>query len=179
MPKKTKENRYLVYKYISPSGKIYIGQTCRPIKVRAGSNGINYRGSKAFYKAILKYGLSNFTIDIVASDLSFEEANYLEKYLIAFYHSSDKRFGYNITEGGDGSLGHPHKLTEKQLEKMRKGLINNKHLSKPVLCVETGITYPSIEEVHRQLGLDQSSVRKCATGVNYKTVGGYHWKYVA
>ena len=179
MPKKTKDNSYSVYKYTSPTGKIYIGQTCRPMKVRAGSNGINYRGCKLFYRAIMKYGLSNFTVDIVASDLSFGEANWLEKYLIAYYHSNEKKYGYNITGGGDGSLGNPHQLTKEQHEKMRRGLMNRKDLSKPLVCVETGIVYPSSEEAHRQLGIDQSSIRKCLRGYKYKTAGGYHWRYVA
>lgn len=48
--------------------------------------------------------------------------------------------------------------------------------SKKVLCVETGIIYPSLMEAYRQTGADHSHIIKCCKG-KYKTAGGYHWQY--
>jgi hypothetical protein len=53
-----------------------------------------------------------------------------------------------------------------------------KTLSKKVKCVETGEVFESTHEVERKTGLNQSNICQCCRGKNYKTVGGYHWKYV-
>lgn len=50
--------------------------------------------------------------------------------------------------------------------------------SKSVKCLETGIVYPSAKDVERQLGFSQCDISRCCNGKRYKTVGGYHWKYV-
>lgn len=49
--------------------------------------------------------------------------------------------------------------------------------SKPVMCVETGIIYPSLHEVERQLGFSNEYICNCCNG-KFKTAYGYHWQYV-
>ena len=49
--------------------------------------------------------------------------------------------------------------------------------AKRVLCVETGVIYPSVRQAERETGLTQSGIWKCCTGKG-KTCGGYHWEYV-
>ena len=46
------ERKYIVYKHITPSGKIYIGQTYKTIEERAGCDGCFYKCCPYFYKAI-------------------------------------------------------------------------------------------------------------------------------
>ena len=47
---------------------------------------------------------------------------------------------------------------------------------KPVMCVETGIIYPSSKQACRQLGLKSNHINDCINNpTRYKTVGGYHW----
>lgn len=56
---------------------------------------------------------------------------------------------------------------------------NNKmilKLNKPVICIETGIKYPSIHEAGRQSGVDYRNIHACCSG-RYKTTNGQHWKY--
>ncbi len=48
--------------------------------------------------------------------------------------------------------------------------------SKKVLCVETGIIYPSSWEAERQTGANQGNIIKCCRGKLKKTKG-YHWQY--
>lgn len=48
---------------------------------------------------------------------------------------------------------------------------------KKVLCVETGVVYPSIAEASRQTGLSHNGISMCCRG-QYKQTHGYHWKYV-
>ena len=95
---------YTIYKHTSPSGKVYIGQTKQDVKKR-WSNGYGYATSPHFNRAIKKYGWNNIQHKIIAEGLTKKEANWLEQYLISYYHSNEGRYGYNITRGGDGSNG--------------------------------------------------------------------------
>ena len=97
--------KYIVYKHITPCGKIYIGQTKGTMTKRAGSGGIFYKQCPYFYHAIKKYGWDNIEHIIVSDNLSKKEADYLEKYMISYYNTMDSRYGYNLTKGGDGVEG--------------------------------------------------------------------------
>jgi len=48
---------------------------------------------------------------------------------------------------------------------------------KPVLCIETGIRYPSAYAVQRMTGVHQSGICECCHG-KAKTAGGYHWTFL-
>ena len=52
-------------------------------------------------KSIEKYGLENFTRELVDIADSYEDLNNLEKYYIRFYNCRVPN-GYNLTSGGDG-----------------------------------------------------------------------------
>lgn len=95
---------YKVYKYTSPSNKVYIGITCKTLAHRARYNGCGYDGCTVFERAIKKYGWDNFQYEILAQDLIEEEAKRLEKYYIKLYDSTNPEKGYNITKGGDGTV---------------------------------------------------------------------------
>ena len=49
---------------------------------------------------------------------------------------------------------------------------------KRVLCVETNTIYDSIAQASRETGLSHGNICQCCKGQIYKTVGGFHWKYV-
>lgn len=111
----TEESKtYIIYKHVSPSGKVYIGQTNQIPELRF-RNGEGYRSSKKFYNAILKYGWNNFTHEVVYSNLNKQAADKLEKELIHKYNSIED--GYNLKEGG--SRG---ELSTESLAKMSKSL---------------------------------------------------------
>ena len=94
---------YTVYKYTSPSGKVYIGITCRTQKERAGGlHGQRYNSCPAFAHAIQKYGWENFKYEILENGLNEAEAKEKEIYYIKQYDSSNPKHGYNISKGGDG-----------------------------------------------------------------------------
>ena len=52
-----------------------------------------------------------------------------------------------------------------------------KKFSKPVMCIETGIIYPSAYEIERQTGINNGKINLCCNGKRH-TAGGYHWKFV-
>lgn len=94
------DRRYKVYKYTNKiNGKIYIGQTCKTLKARA-DNGKGYIRCPHFWRAIQKYGWDNFEGEIIADELTLDEANELETSLIKSLNSIDPSIGYNNREGG-------------------------------------------------------------------------------
>lgn len=47
---------------------------------------------------------------------------------------------------------------------------------KPVICIETGVTYPSVMEAERQTGISNGNITQVCNG-RRKTAGKYHWRY--
>lgn len=93
---------YCVYRYTNTkNGKVYIGQTSKTLAERAQANGRNYKECRKFYAAIQKYGWDSFEPDILADDLTLDEANRLETFYINFFDSTNDLNGYNIAFGGD------------------------------------------------------------------------------
>lgn len=119
---KTENNCYTVYKHTSPSGKVYIGITAID-PVKRWKQG--YSHNKYFTMAIKKYGWSNIKSEVLASNLSKEDACEMEILLIKQFKSNNKNFGYNISSGGEsGRLGVV--ASEDSKEKMRKAKIGKK-----------------------------------------------------
>lgn len=95
---------WCVYIHTSPSNKYYVGITSKEPKVRWGHNGNAYK-TQYFSNAIKKYGWDNFQHEIIAENLTEDEAKNFEKVLISKLRSNERDFGYNITKGGDGVCG--------------------------------------------------------------------------
>lgn len=111
---------YTVYRYTSPSGKVYIGQTCKSLEERAGGfKGRGYKKCTAFYNAILKYGLESFSREVIAESLTKEEADIVEQDNIKKY--KELGISYNICKGGQ-DFGHPcSEETKKKISAANKG----------------------------------------------------------
>lgn len=96
---------HLIYIHTNKAnGKKYVGQTCQKPESR-WNNGRGYRPETYFGRAIAKYGWENFDHEIVADNLSKEEANSLEMQLIADLQTNISEHGYNLTIGGEGTIG--------------------------------------------------------------------------
>lgn len=119
----------IIYKYTSPSGKIYIGQTVDERKRRRRFLNLNedYAGDK-INNARKKYGPENFEYEVIErvecetrQDL-IDGLNDLEVYYVEKYDTF--RNGYNMSIGGEGSSG--YKMTEEQRERhIHRMLTNN------------------------------------------------------
>lgn len=104
---------YCVYIHTNTiNNKKYIGQTSKKPEKR-WNNGEGYKTSIKFYNAIQKYGWESFTHEIIATNLSLEEANFLEASLIQRFNTQDDKFGYNIKNGGNN--GHHSEETKKKI----------------------------------------------------------------
>ena len=110
---------YTVYRHTSPSGKVYIGITCRKPEYR-WNHGKGYKeiDQLVFYRAIKKSGWDNITHEILYSGLSEIAAKNLEISLIKQYKSLG--LSYNITDGGDGFRGATHMRGRKASEETRR-----------------------------------------------------------
>ncbi|MBO7123271.1 MAG: hypothetical protein J6V90_08335 [Treponema sp.] len=93
---------YKIYIHINKkNGKVYVGQTNRSnINNRFGKNGTHYYDCPRFGNAIKKYGWNNFCHLILEDNISESEVDYKERFYIKLYHSTDKKYGYNISDGG-------------------------------------------------------------------------------
>lgn len=100
-------NTWSVYIHTTPSGKKYIGITSQPVNAR-WRNGKGYKYNSYFAKAIRKYGWDNILHEVVAENLSEDCAKDMEIALIKQYNTTDRSLGYNISAGGDGTVGVHH-----------------------------------------------------------------------
>lgn len=112
---------YIIYRHTSPSGKVYIGQTCQNLIKR--SDGSGYVHCKYFYNAIKKYGWENIKHEVLFEGLTKQEADKKEIELITYY----KQLGisYNLTEGGGGLQGfhHSEDIYQRRLNRKCQNLI--------------------------------------------------------
>ncbi len=84
--------------------KRYIGKTEKTIQSRWLSHCKNVKNhiNRYLYDAMNKYGINNFSINIIEICEYTKVPNAREKYWINFYKTTDKEFGYNMQEGGTG-----------------------------------------------------------------------------
>lgn len=154
---------YKIYKYTSPSGGVYIGQTHNDIKTRAGKSGMQYCYSgkqTAIANAIKKYGWDSFQKEILYSGLTSEEADEKEKELIKEYR--EKGVCYNICSGGKGVPGTKE-------HKVKQYTLSGEYIK----------TWDSIKEACETLYSDKScigNIVRCCLGRS-KRAYGFIWKY--
>ncbi len=103
------------------NGKQYIGISNNPAR-RWIEHKCNH-GSKIVYQAIKKYGIGNIKFDILYEGCE-EDIKQLEIDLINKRNTLAPK-GYNLTEGGEGTVGWMHSIkTRQKMSKSRKGKKN-------------------------------------------------------
>ena len=184
----------VIYKITNKiNGKVYIGQTIE---------GFDRRYRKNFSKlhdgylknAINKYGIENFEISKIL-DVAFskEELDIKEKSWIKIFNSSNKKYGYNLTEGGQNASSYENK-TEDEMKKIKEKLSQSKigknnpmygksswdymseedkikrkekqikTRSKSVICLTTKKIFYSVKEAEEYYGINKSCIYKCCKG---------------
>lgn len=194
---------YCVYIHTFPNGKVYVGITCTAPERRWRADGSGYRKQPVIYHAIKKYGWENVNHEIVASNLTKDEACKFEMLLIDKLKSNQHEFGYNVDNGGQTSGSH----SPETLEKMRKSMLGEKNhnygkdfsketreklslshkgkktgadnpAAKSVMCIETGEIFPTTVSAAKAVNVSRGTICSCLLGRS-KTAGGYHWKYAS
>lgn len=107
------------------NNKKYVGITCQELKRRFRKNGEGYKRCTLFYRAIKKYGWENFTYEVLFYKLDESEAKRLEIEFINKYKSNNKKYGYNIDNGGCG-IGKVSKETRNKISKSLKNRLKHK-----------------------------------------------------
>ena len=93
-------NNYKVYMYTNKvDQRRYVGVTRQSMEKRA-HRGQSYRGSPYFYSAILKYGWELFQPEILADNLTKEQAAMQEREFITKFKTMHSEYGYNLHRGG-------------------------------------------------------------------------------
>jgi len=115
-----------VYVHIAPNNKMYFGITKLNVKLRWGSQGQGYNSQQLFWRAIQKYGWSNFKHIILLENLSEEVACECEIALISKFQTNNPEYGYNIYIGGN--LGNTNiKLSDEQKQRLREANLGKHH----------------------------------------------------
>ena len=134
------------------NGKCYVGQSVN-IKRRWRShktkafNPLDTQYECPLYRAIRKYGLENFSFEILEECLK-EELNEKESSYIKKYNSNSESCGYNLTPGGDSKGPTLKKLTEEQLQEIFK-LLKSSNLSQTEIAKRYGVTQQVISEINQ------------------------------
>ena len=108
------------------TNKSYIGQTIFTMEYRLKEHINNAKNGVIghFYNAIRKYGIENFSHDVLELDIKTRlQLNKREIYWIEYYGTFKN--GYNLNEGGSGNSGYTHSLeTKNKISKANKVALN-------------------------------------------------------
>lgn len=151
----------IIYKYTSPSGKIYIGQTARPSARKAEHlyNASN-KCVTIFHKAIKKYGWENFQYEVIqtircASKEQLKIAlGKAEQEMIQRYNCLAP-FGYNQAVGGEGPLGYKHsEEAKRQMSISHTGILHTEEERQKIAKANTGKKHS--EETKQKIALKRN-----------------------
>lgn len=115
---------YDVYKITNKvNNKVYIGITSKGISARWREHIYSAEHNCPFklHRAIRKYGKENFSVELIDFCNNWGELAEKERFYIDKYQSIEDEFGYNMTDGGDGTFGKHH--SEETKDKIRQRAI--------------------------------------------------------
>lgn len=128
------------------NNKIYIGQVYNKTiydRFARHCKEANPKSKSYIGRAIHKYGPENFVVEEIDNATSLKELNEKEIYWIAYYNSTNRDIGYNLTKGGDGGNTYLCK-TDDEMNKIKnkislanKGINNANHFSFKGLNIKT------------------------------------------
>lgn len=186
--------RYCVYLITNKiTHKMYVGATSRDPLLRWNS-GSGYEHNREFSKDIRRFGWNEgFDKEVIASNLSADEAYNFEILLIDKLNLTNPLYGYNKSSGGRcGSKGttrdddFKYMVSKNNRTRYRNALSTEERAKydakrrcagQPVRCVESGVIYKSFRDAQRQTGVSEANIRSCCAG-RLKTSGGFHWECV-
>ncbi len=187
------------------NGKVYIGQSlCIENRIKEHIRNINYPDRKnAIYSAFRKYGIENFSFDVI-EECKEEDLDNREKYWIKYYDSYNN--GYNLTLGGENGRKYDYdyiveqykiyKTTEKTAEAIgchyhtvsnalkaqnitpyakSSGLPRKIKQIDPV-TLKVVAEYEKIKDGAEAVGVSDCAISNVLRGLK-KAAGGYIWKY--
>lgn len=187
------KRKWIIYMYTFPNGKRYIGKTSTSLKERqGGSNWSGYSHCSVLMKAVRKYGIENIIQEVLfESEMTDEYSSRLEQMCILLFKTNCRRFkkpqyGYNTTDGGEGTIGHRHtEESKRKMSKSKKGKMTgeNHPNSKQIYCIELDTTFVSGVDAEKYTGVDKRNISRALHSRKRKTHGGntsfdeLHWVF--
>lgn len=116
----------IVYKATNRiNNKVYVGQYNGELVERRWAQHVREAdrgGARYLCRAIRKYGAENFMVEVLHHANSKKELDAMETFFIILHQSHTSENGYNLTLGGEGSVGWiPKKETRELWSKQRTG----------------------------------------------------------
>ena len=167
----------VIYKIVSPSGKVYIGQTVN-YKVRYRKyKSLNCKKQIRLYNSFLKYGFNNHTFNIIEECL-IDDLNNRERYYQDLYNVLDNNKGLNCklttTNDKSGKMldssrikmsnSAKNKIYSKERKDQIKQWFDN---SKRVKCMITGKEWESLVSCALENNINNNTLRVKLSG-NFK-----------
>lgn len=131
------------------NGKVYVGQTILSLNERIGDHRrkSNIHNSKSyFHSAIRKYGFDSFQWLIIDKAANRNELNNKEMFWIKYYNSSNKKYGYNLENGGGNKS--PNIETRKKISMSQKGIKRSEEFKKKISKATKGERNPFYGKHH-------------------------------
>lgn len=161
---------YKVYKHTNlTNNKIYIGITQQNVEKR-WQKGYGYKEQVYFYSAIKKHGWDNFKHEILFDNLTEKEAMEKEIELINKYKSNDRKYGYNLSKGGETYKENFKKRYGKEVANSRRIRVLNANTKEFIAIYESQNLAATI------LGIKRKGINKNCRGIS-KTYKGYIFEY--
>jgi predicted GIY-YIG superfamily endonuclease len=172
-------NNFIIYRAYNRKGKSYVGYTSRSLhQRRVGHYSKSTNKSNYLFHNAIRYGI--FCWEVLEETDTLEKALSIETKWIKIYNSFMPD-GYNMTLGGEGTIG--IKRSDQYIELLRKRMKNyvddsnsgvSKHIESQKIKVirNDGLVFESLSEAARQTNVAVEAIYNIVIGRN-KTVSGY------
>lgn len=166
----------IVYLYVSPSCKCYIGQTFEPNKRRKRFLTSPHYAGKKIDRARLKYGVINFWYEVLFESTfdsvyeGYQVLDEIEKYYIEYYDSYIN--GYNMTMGGSKDFRGYKGSEEFKLKCARRMTLNNpfkgiNHTSETKRIISEANTKYSVIMINKETNQEEMEFRNASEACSY------------
>jgi len=173
-----------VYKLTNKiNGKIYIGKSIS-LRRRLMEHQYERRDAYPIERAIKKYGMDNFEIEVLHQEINIDNLCLLaiESAYIEFFNSTDKNLGYNVLQfGGGDRTGIPHSQeTKNKISIANKGKVS--HNKRPIkqINITTGElikVWPSMKEAAAGMGIrNYQEIYRVCKNIRPRC-HGFKWQY--
>ena len=192
-----------IYKIISPTGKIYIGQSIDIEKRWKAYKRLNCKNQIKLYNSLKKYGYDNHIFEIIErcflEVLNVRETYWKKEVLNELNQNWDKvLFCELYDKGGPKSELTKKKISESSLGKKKsqqhkdnikrartgisftqhhKNNMSNSRFRYKILCLENNIIYKSAHHASKELNIYSSAIIKVCRGI-YSQTKGYTFRFM-
>ncbi len=138
-----------IYKIVSPSGKIYIGQSRDCMSRKSEHRRVRCKKQQRLYRSLKKYGWAAHKFEIIHY-CTIDQLNYLEAEYVMMYNTFNTAHGLNLMPGG----GHSVSLSEETKLKISIAGKGRKHSEQTKQNISKGLKgHKLTEETKNKISL--------------------------